>query len=211
MVGSPRMEQQTLVGNLDKAAPKLIWKDALERILKNSPEIAVAVASFEKAQWALDRAYAEAIPNVDVQFGVQHDNETGERLTGIQVSLPIPLFNRNQGGISQAHAKMHAASRNVDRVQLHLERELAIVFRDYSNAQYQVNKYSKDILPNAKTTLDLVNTGYKAGEIGFLNLLTAQRTYFQTNLAYIESLRQLWAATTEIEGYLLTGGLESGE
>ena len=36
-----------------------------------------------------------------------------------------------------------------------------------------------------------------------------QRTYFRVNLAYLESLRELWISTVQIEGLLLTGGLEA--
>ena len=52
--------------------------------------------------------------------------------------------------------------------------------------------------------------GCEAGELNFLNLLTAQRTYFQTNLDYVEALCDMWAASAEIEGLLLTNSLEGG-
>jgi hypothetical protein len=38
-------------------------------------------------------------------------------------------------------------------------------------------------------------------------MLTAQRTYFQVNLLYLEGLRELWTRSVEIEGLLLAGGL----
>ena len=38
---------------------------------------------------------------------------------------------------------------------------------------------------------------------------TIQRTYFRVNLAYLESLRELRLSTVQIEGLLLTGGLEA--
>jgi cobalt-zinc-cadmium efflux system outer membrane protein len=63
-------------------------------------------------------------------------------------------------------------------------------------------------LPNAKSSLELVRDGYQAGEFGFLNLLVAQRTYSQTNLAYVEALRELWSAAVEIRGLLLNNSLE---
>jgi cobalt-zinc-cadmium efflux system outer membrane protein len=48
---------------------------------------------------------------------------------------------------------------------------------------------------------------YEAGETNFLSLLTAQRTYSQTNLFYLESLRELRMAEVEIEGLLLLDSL----
>ena len=63
------------------------------------------------------------------------------------------------------------------------------------------------ILPAAKESLDLIASGYQQGEFSYLNLLTAQRTYFQSNLAYLESLLQLQSAEAQIRGLLLSESL----
>jgi hypothetical protein len=57
----------------------------------------------------------------------------------------------------------------------------------------------------------LVNLGYDAGHFGYLTLLTAQRTYFGVSLEYLESLKEFWAQSVELEGMLLSGGLERPE
>ena len=54
---------------------------------------------------------------------------------------------------------------------------------------------------------EFVKKGYEGGEIAYLDLLTAQTTYSQTNLAYIEAVGELWAAIVEIEGLLLKDSL----
>ena len=77
----------------------------------------------------------------------------------------------------------------------------------YANARYQVDQYTREILPTAKETFDLVTTGYKQGEVGYLDLLNAQRVYFQTNLAWLQALRELWDTTIRIDGLLLENGL----
>jgi cobalt-zinc-cadmium efflux system outer membrane protein len=64
------------------------------------------------------------------------------------------------------------------------------------------------ILPKAKTSLDLVQAGYKQAEYDYLTLLIAQRTYFRVNLAYLDSLQEYQSSRVSIEGFLLTGGLE---
>jgi cobalt-zinc-cadmium efflux system outer membrane protein len=84
---------------------------------------------------------------------------------------------------------------------------MAHTFQQYANARFEVQKYSGEILPKAKQTLDLVTRGYRQGEVGYLDQLTAQRTYFQTNISYIEALRELWRGTISIEGLLLQGSL----
>ncbi|MCL4202635.1 MAG: TolC family protein [Pirellulaceae bacterium] len=63
------------------------------------------------------------------------------------------------------------------------------------------------MLPDAKETLDLVTVGYQQGEFSYVNLLTVQRTYFQSNLAYLDSLLELKSARVQIEGLLLSDSL----
>ena len=92
----------------------------------------------------------------------------------------------------------------------YLKQRLADAYQRYANARNQVEDYSKPdgILADAKATLDLIREGYQAGELPYLELINAQRTYSQTNLAYIESLGEYWAARIEIEGLLLSGSLQ---
>ena len=179
-------------------------------LVSESPEMAAALTDVERARWAVNRAHAEPIPNIDVQAVVQSDNGTGSSNANLQVSMPIPWLNRNQGGIRQAHAEVVAAERAVDRLEFSFKQRLATVYQRYANARNQVVDYSKEggILANSRTTLDFVRRAYQAGELNYLDLITAQRTFSQTNLAYIESLGELWAAIVEIDGMLLKGSLE---
>ena len=66
-------------------------------------------------------------------------------------------------------------------------------------------------MPNAQESLKLVSAGYRQGEFSYLVLLTAQRTYFQTNLAYLDALRDLRTAEVAIEGNLLGDSLQASE
>lgn len=58
-------------------------------------------------------------------------------------------------------------------------------------------------------TFQLVQQGFTHGEVGYLDLLAAQRTFSQTNLVYLDALGLLWQSYAEIDGLLLTGSLES--
>ena len=80
---------------------------------------------------------------------------------------------------------------------------------EYASASQQVRRYVNEILPDAKQSLEIVQVGYEQGEFGYLEILTAQRTYFRVKLAYVESLREYWINRVRIEGMLMTGGLQT--
>jgi cobalt-zinc-cadmium efflux system outer membrane protein len=210
VVGVLDLEPGRLVGTLERDFNDVDQEETLARILAASPEIAASIAEVQRARRAVDRALAEPISNLDVQAVVQSDNSTNSGNANLQVAMPLAWLNRNQGGIRQARAELVAAERAVGRLELSLKRRLAAVFQRYANARNQVEDYAKPegILDNARSALQLARTGYTAGEFTYLDLLTAQRAYSQTNLTYIEALGELWAAMLEIEGLLLKDSLE---
>jgi cobalt-zinc-cadmium efflux system outer membrane protein len=211
VAGAANMPAQRLAGEAWDGLSVLTWEDTYSRLLAESPQLASARAGVARAQATVERECAQRVPNIDLQTAVQYDNATKYTWATVQAGVPMPLFNRNQGNIRRAEAELMAAKSEVQRVELDLQQRLAAVFEQYTTARYQVEKYSRDILPIAQSSLDLANKGYQQGEYNYLFLLTSQRTYFQTNLVYVDALRELRNASTAIEGNLLSGSLQMGD
>jgi cobalt-zinc-cadmium efflux system outer membrane protein len=207
VVGDQDLTRQPLTGDIESELPKLIWDLALQRLLADSPEVAVAVADIEHAQSALRREIAEAKPDVDAEVSIQYDNEVGDTVAGVSVGLPLPIWNSNQGAIQRANAELAAAQSNVRRVEFDLQQRLADTFENYSDARLTAEKYADDILPSAQKTITLVSQGFEAGELPYLDLLTAQRTLSQAELEYMDALERLWSAVQYVEGHLLDDSL----
>lgn len=206
----PQMPPVVLHGDLEAIPPELSWQEVLQRLWTSSPEVSAAVANLQRAEAALVRARREPIPNVRLQMGIMQDMGYGGKTDGIvQTLLPLPLVNRNQGAIRQAEAELAAAEQAVRQVELDLQNRLAPVYERYTAAARRVQRYREVILPAAQEALALVRQGYSAGEFPFLNLLNAQRTYFQHSQQYLQSLLELRTAAAEIEGLLLRGSLSS--
>jgi cobalt-zinc-cadmium efflux system outer membrane protein len=203
-MGREDLGSRPVEGDVSDDGREYDWEPMRQRLLGSSPEVAVALANAQRAQAALARARVEPIPTLTIQGIVQRDASLDSTNGAIQATMPIPIFNRNQGNIRAAEGEWIAAEQAVRRLELDLQSRLAPVFERYRNAKQQVERYREDILPNAKETLDLIQASYEAGESNYLALLTAQRTYFQTNLAYLDALRELWSAIWEMEGLLVT-------
>jgi cobalt-zinc-cadmium efflux system outer membrane protein len=209
VLGMPMLALGRLDGELRTDDLDSTWQEALRQVLSESPEMAGAIADVEAARWAVERAYAEVVPNISVQAVVQDDRGTGSNNGNLQVSIPLPFWNRNQGGIQRAQAEAAAATQAVDRLALDLQGRLAAAFQRYESARNQVEQYSRQdgILHNSKRTLELIRIGYKFDEFGVLDLLSAQRTYAQANLLYLDSLREFSVSAMEIRGLLLRDSL----
>ncbi len=208
LTGTPHMEPTTLIGELPQQMEQKDWGYVNSSIVSSSPEYRAAQTRIAQARAALQRHGVQAIPNVTVQFGAGVDNSTNSGMMNLQVGAPIPVFNRNQGNISAAQAEFCRATREAQRIAKSIEARLADVSREYDSSLAAVDTYGQQILPNAAESLKLAEQAYEAGETSFLQVLVARRTYFDSNLQYIIAQSQLAQASSKVDGYVLTGGLD---
>ena len=211
LVGNASMAPQPISGDIEQVPTGLIFEESLTQLQSQSPEVAAVFANIDRARCNLQRQLIETRPNVTVAGLVNwRDNGIGGDSDGaVVVSLPIPLWNQNQGAISEARYQLAAAQRELQQIELSLSQRLAPVFERYSNAAEQVERFRNRILPKTVETLELTRQSYELGEIGFVDLLTVQRTYAQNQLAYLDVLESLRLADIEIAGLLLSGSLAS--
>ncbi|MFO1021476.1 MAG: TolC family protein [Planctomycetales bacterium] len=203
-MGTPLMQPVPLDGSLDAPPMEFEWDSTIDWLTANSPEVMVAQAGVARSQIAIRRAQVEPWPNPNVQGWVQRDYGIKQNIVQVQVGIPTPIFNRNQGGIYSAMAEYRRSLAMAEQVDLSLRDRLSVAYRNYRNARQQVENYRTAILPKARESLELIREGYRRGELPFLQVLFAQRTYFQSNLAYVESLTNLWKSSVAISGMLLT-------
>ncbi len=208
VLGQPGLAPTQLAGSLQEDVPEYEWETMYALLLERSPELQAAYVRVQRAKAQIRRQKAQPIPNVQAQVAVMHDNLSDFDEVNVQVGIPLPIFNRNQGNITTSFAEYHRTIRDVERLRLGLRNRLATAFRDMQQANQQVRRYQQDIIPTAKENLDLTEEGYQQGEFDFLRVLTARRTYFETNLRYVQSLIAWRKADVMLSGLLLSGGLD---
>jgi cobalt-zinc-cadmium efflux system outer membrane protein len=211
VVGIPGLQPAALAGSLEGDIPHLDWQTSLRQLLAASPVLRAQEAEIRAAAYELKLARAQAIPNVNVQVVAQRDHVLKFSTVSTLVSLPVPLFNRNQGNVLNAEGLLLQQQKEYERVQLALTDQLAVSFRQYLTLRNQVERVRQEILPRARQNLDLTSEAYRAGRFDFLRVLTARQTWFQTNLAYVDALTELHKVAIEITGLQLTGGLNPTE
>lgn len=209
LTGVPDLGQAPLIGNLDSTDITRNAENEFAHIAASSPLLAAAQARVCRAKTNLERQRVQPISNVTAQLGVGHDLGTDQEFANVQLSLPVPVHNKNQGNIRAAYAEYCAATQNVDRIRVSIRRDLARVMREYQVAEATVRQYEKAILPKAQEALDLMQEAREAGEFDFLRVLIARRAYFDANIKYVVALGQLAQANAKIDGLLLTGGLSN--
>ena len=183
--------------------------ERLGELLAASPELAAARARASRARAAVCRQRAQPVPNVLTQASLAYGFGGDEPIGGLQVGVPLPVFNDNRGNVAAAVADLHRAAAEVNRLELSLRARLADALRDYRRATNRVERYSDDVLPAARENLDLTEEGYRAGEFDVVRVFTARRSLFEAELARVAALADARAADVALDGLLLTDALGS--
>lgn len=209
LTGVHRDPAKNLLGKLDALPSTLVYQDCLSQLLSQSPEVSSALAAIEIAKRKLERQSVESRPNVTVGglFNWRDNGIGGGPNGGLTVSIPIPVWNKNQGGIGVAKSALAAAQKDLERTELRIASQLADTFKRYSIAADQVERYQSKILPKTEEMLDLTRQSFELGEVGYINLLAVQRAYANHQLAYLDALEILKMTHIEIDGMLLSESL----
>lgn len=205
-IGQPTLQPDDVQGDfvsVDNADSETLY----QHVVALSPQLSAAQTRIDRARTNLQRQKNQVVPNLNVQLGFGVDDATDDAFANVQLGMPIPVHNRNQGNISAAQAEHAAACKNLQRLELRLRRDLAEVYRRYQSSAVAVDKYEQTMLPRAEESLALIEKARRAGEIEFLRVLTARQTLFDLQQQLIDARGKLSQADAEIAGYLLTDAL----
>ncbi len=208
IAGTPDLQPMRLDGEFETVADGQDWENAYHAIASESPELAAAKAIVCEKRAILNRHQVQMVPNVTAQFGAGYDAATDSGLINLQIGAPIPIRNKNCGNIAAARADYTRAVENVRRIEMAIKSRLARSAQDFESANAAVQRYRQEILPQAQESLELSEKAYSAGELAFLQVLTVRRNYYDSNIRFIQAQGKLAQASANIEGLLLTGGLD---
>ncbi|WP_447755797.1 TolC family protein [Pseudomonas nicosulfuronedens] len=181
--------------------PELPSSNQLLDRLGDSAELRLAQSRIDAGEAAVRLAKTQRIPDLDVSLGTQEILDTGnrDRIAVIGFSLPLPLFDRNQGNILAESRRADQARdlRNATELRLRLETQQAL--QQWSTAQGEVTAFRQTILPSAQTAVESATRGFEMGKFGFLEVLDAQRTLITARDQYLRALAQVSDAWGRIE------------
>ncbi len=150
-----------------------------------------------EAQYELEKA--NSLPDPRINVGVRDFRDTGHQAWVVGVSVPIPLFNQNQGNIKQALHEISKAKFDTKNTQLELINAGYKALEDQINAYQNADNLKTSILPSAEKAFSLSFQGYREGKLPYIEVLDALRTLFELKEQYLSVLRDYHIAKAEVE------------
>ena len=155
------------------------------------PDIRAKRFTFSQRESDLKLAKAYRIPDVTIGAGYAIQGARGPDNPGqvaLNAGIPLPLFNRNQGGILQAEVSLQSAEADLDKTVNLVENEVEVAYRNLLQSRRLVEAYFGEVLEDARSSLTIVERAYERGGATILDLLDAARTSRTIQQNYIEAL-----------------------
>ena len=159
-----------------------------------SPDVARLAAERDRQGASVRVERSLAWQNPTLSFGYRRfEDLDGDGALVAGVSVPLGVFNRNQGSVARARAEERRAELELEAGRRTLMREYAAVERAIAADAAAVQSTEDDVIPQAERALSLAQDGYNRGAFSYLDVLDAQRSLSDARQARVEALRSFHA------------------
>jgi len=193
---TPKFER--VIGQID-LLPVVAAMDDLSTRLQNSPALKRARLEIDRREALAKVESSKRTPDLTVSVGGRRNEELGLNQAVLGLSIPIPIFDRNQGNLQEALSRTDKARDELVALQVLQTNSLAEANERFLAAKQESESLQIEILPGAQSAYDAAVKGFEFGKFGFLDVLDAQRTLFQARSQYLNALLKAHQAGADIE------------
>lgn len=188
----PANELPEVQGVLDPAPVSYSLEDLLRSVV-DRPALRALDHRERAARSQLDLERAARYPDVTVGLiaGREGPLDAREKIVGLSVSLPLPLFRRNAGGVGRATTQLTQAQIDREATGRDVRAQVVALWERFTNLRTRVQRLEESVLPRLEENQHLSSISLRAGEIDLLQLLLVNRQV-------LDGQRDLLDARTEL-------------
>ena len=193
-------------GDVEALAAKFRPEKYQPTMVVNRPDVRLLELSVDRAQAEIRLARAEAWQ--DWTVGLDYENErkmdvpaglTSNNFTGFKISIPLALWNRNQGKVREQQAASDQARQQIEALRLSIRTEIATSIAQAAKLREVVGSYQTTLLPTLTSTTDLLKKGIKEGLTDATRLVQAQQQRATLRASYLTAYTSYVQALVELE------------
>lgn len=179
-------------------------EELMRRAGRGNFELRQREIEFAQQGIRLKLAENEAWPSVTVgpQFSQEKAGDK-EMVAGIGVSLPLPLWNRNQGGVQTANARLLQAETSLNLMVRDIERRIRENAAAYERVRKEMARLNPKVAEQLREAAILADRHYRLGAVPLATYLEVQQSYLEALAAIFASQADALNGRAEID--LLTG------
>jgi len=222
LMGLPGSESPVIAGTLATESAMTKSLAELKRLASgNRPDLRALEAEKGRGEADITLALAEGIPNLTAGLALTRETTSMEigggegkdtaYTIGLKLSIPLPVFDRNQAGVQEARARRSSIESRLLAAIRDVDREVETAYAGYLNSEEVLSLYKSSIIPQLEENLKLTQEAYRLGEIGILAVIQEQKKFFEVSEGYLAALHDRQTALVRLESAVaseLTGGAQ---
>ena len=167
--------------------------------LDELPDVQQFIHQKSQMDSLFDLAKTETIVDPVVSIGVRRFEEGSDNAFLVGVSVPLQIFNKNQGNIAKAQAESLQAQSDAQQFELNLKQALFENWQTWKTAFMEAAHMKTKLIPAAEQSFHLAQSAYNRGRFTYLEVLDAQRTLIEARNQYLSTLKNYHAARTNVK------------
>lgn len=174
--------------------------DLIGRSLASNVDLKTAEQQITTEQSRLRLARAQRVPDLTLEPGLEtHDSAFTKPGFKMQVTVPLPIFNRGGAEIKKSSAMLEQLQAERDATRQRVSSEVARAALNLESARVQVEVYETKLLPGAERVRELANEAYRIGQTSLLAVIDATRNALEVRQAYLQALFDYQTALADLE------------
>jgi cobalt-zinc-cadmium efflux system outer membrane protein len=199
--GSNELGHAQVEGKLD-ALPVRADAQQLLAALDTAPTLEASRLEWERRKATVDVERSKQTPDLTLNVGAKRSNDTQITQAVIGVTVPLPLFDRNEGRLQAALSRADKAEDDYRATRIRLVGEARQAASQLALARNSAETLKTTILPAAQQAHDAATRGFEAGKFGFLDVLDAQRSLLQARVRYLGVVASAYHAAATLDRLL---------
>ena len=199
-----------VAGQVDRVIPYYDYDEVLAHVLRNHTNVLTARANIDAARYGLKLARVTPVPDIDVTAWLfkEHMIQPFQNYFMVQLGIPFPIWDRNQGNIIAADAALIRAAEGPHAAEVTLTTNLATAYATYKNNLFAMDYYRRNILPDQVRYYRGVFERRRIDpNAAFGDLVQAQQMLVADVTAYLGILGSLWNSVVGVADFLQTDDL----
>ncbi len=180
------------------ALPVVEFARLAERIARN-PELLRLATEARLREAELRLAQAQGRPNLQIGAGIRRLEESGDSAFVAALSIPLPLFDRNQGAIAEAQARSDLTAAQRKAAKTRARATLNALHQEFLVARQEAEALRGEVIPQAEQALEQTESVFTRGRYSYLELVNAQRELMDARRAAIDAAADAHRLVAELE------------
>ncbi len=163
--------------------------ELLQEKLFQSPELAKYDKVFERQEAIIELEASKSVPDLNIAVGWRWLNETSDNAFVLGASIPLPIYNRNQGSLQEAKIRFDQKKSELLSDKNNLMSDYNTTYNNLISLSEALKKLNKESIPDAQNAFEIIRDGNLVGRFTILDVLDSQRTLFELQSEYLRTLQ----------------------